>query len=113
MAKSLKITLVKNRAKPTSENVEYRASLYRPHLLNSSLYLVKKCIVSSTAIPMAMEAFSISATSKGILNRPIIPREKITGIKFGIMLINPIFNDLKRKIIIIDMTIKANPNPFI
>tara|TARA_Y100001934_G_C12100323_1_gene653618 strand:+ start:363 stop:854 length:492 start_codon:yes stop_codon:yes gene_type:complete len=73
----------------------------------SDLNLDKKCIVSSTAIPKAIEKVIAVAGLSSIPKNPITAPAKRSGIIFGIIETRDNFIDLNNIFIEINITIKA------
>ena len=76
-------------------------------LVSSILYLVRKCMEKSTAIPNATLNTSTVLGLKFTPKNPIIPAVNNKGIRFGIMLITIIRMDLKILAISNDIIINA------
>ena len=84
-----------------------KASDMLEELVSSILYLVRKCIEKSTAIPNATLNTSTVLGLKLTPKNPIVPAVNNNGIRFGIMLITIIRMDLKILAINKDIIINA------
>ena len=106
-----KIMLVKQIAFPVSLNVISRASFLSFVFSKANLYLLKKWIESSTAIPK-MSANTIDITASNLIpTNPISAAAKIKGRMLGTSEINNILTFLKSNPINMLIIIKPKPRP--
>ena len=91
-----KMTVIVNMARPTSWNAWRTASSgVPPRSRRARWYLLKKCTVSSTTMPMVMAMTTESANPTSPTTSPQRPNPINPGMKFGARLTSPIRSERK------------------